>query len=248
MDMILSDDERFDIVNDNLAIIQKKDGLTFGTDALFLAAYIRRQPSAKALELGGGSGIISLLLATRGKLGNIECAEIQSAFAEIIKKNITANRLDKKIKCICTDIRALKEVYTPHSFDVVFSNPPYMKANSGKTNDSGEKAIARHEIHGEISDFVRAASDMLKFGGLFYCVYKPERLSELFSALEENKLEPKRLTFVHAKAELKPSMILLEAKSGAAKGLTVTPPLIIQNSDGSNTEIANKIYETGDYN
>ena len=38
--MELYENERLDYVNDNLSLIQNKDGLTFGTDALLLAGYI----------------------------------------------------------------------------------------------------------------------------------------------------------------------------------------------------------------
>ena len=59
---VLLPDERLDEVNEQLRLIQKRQGLTFGTDAYLLAAFIRPQPRAKAIELGSGSGIISLLL------------------------------------------------------------------------------------------------------------------------------------------------------------------------------------------
>ena len=54
--------ERIDEVNENLSLIQKKDGLTFGTDAFLLASFIKSAPSKKAAELGAGTGIISRLL------------------------------------------------------------------------------------------------------------------------------------------------------------------------------------------
>ena len=60
-------EERLDLINDDIRLIQKKSGLTFGTDALLLASYIQEKPDSLALELGGGSGIISLLLLTRKK-------------------------------------------------------------------------------------------------------------------------------------------------------------------------------------
>ena len=62
--------ERLDAVNDKIELIQKPDGLTFGTDALLLAGYIRGK-YGEAAELGGGSGIISMLVATRKKAEKI---------------------------------------------------------------------------------------------------------------------------------------------------------------------------------
>jgi len=59
--MLIYKDERIDEVNDKISLIQKPDGLTFGTDALLLAGYVAGKYRVGA-ELGGGSGIISMLL------------------------------------------------------------------------------------------------------------------------------------------------------------------------------------------
>ena len=64
LSMELLKNERLDYVNDSLSLIQKTDGLTFGTDALLLAGYVRGR-SKLGLEIGGGTGIISMLLLTR---------------------------------------------------------------------------------------------------------------------------------------------------------------------------------------
>ena len=64
--MILKDGERLDYVNDDLSLIQNKEGLTFGTDALLLAGYCSGKKKL-GIELGGGSGIISMLVLTRKK-------------------------------------------------------------------------------------------------------------------------------------------------------------------------------------
>ena len=81
--MQLKENERLDEVNDRLSLIQNTEGLTFGTDALLLAAYIGRGYKS-GIELGGGTGIISMLLATRGKIEKISCVEIQEEYAELI--------------------------------------------------------------------------------------------------------------------------------------------------------------------
>ena len=81
----LFDNERIDEVNDKLKLIQKPDGLTFGTDALLLAAYMNTR-DALGLELGAGSGIISMLLLTRGKLRAADACEVQEFMMRFILK------------------------------------------------------------------------------------------------------------------------------------------------------------------
>ena len=95
--------------------------------------------------------------------------------------------------------------------------------------------MARHEVSGGIEDFATAAATMLKYGGAFYVVYRPERMTDLLAACRAHRLEAKRMTFVHARASLPPSMLLAEFRLGGKNGLTVTRPLIL-TEEGKNTE------------
>ncbi len=234
-DNILFEGERLDTVNENIRLIQKKDGLTFGTDAYLLAAFMRTAKNARAFELGGGTGIISLLCASKGKFKKIYIAEVQEDFALLCRRNSAINRLDSVIKTICADVRDLRAETLGGEFDIVFSNPPYMRMDSGKRNEHDEKFIARHEVCGDIEDFCAAASRILKFGGLFYCVYRPDRMTDLLAAMRKHKLEPKRMTFVCADEVTAPSMMLVEAKKGGKTGLNLTKPLFLHLCDGDKT-------------
>ena len=84
MSIILSENETLTKVNENISLIQRENGLTFGTDAFLLASFVKPQKSGVAVELGGGTGIISLLCASREKFSKIYCVEIQEDFAKII--------------------------------------------------------------------------------------------------------------------------------------------------------------------
>lgn len=245
-EITLFEGEHIDEVNDDISLIQRASGLKLGTDALLLASFISKQPKALAIELGGGSGIISFLCAARKKLNHIICVELQESFASVIERNIILNNMSDKVECLHADIRNLKN-FIKEKCDVVFSNPPYMISTGGALNASDEKAIARHELFGGISDFARAASQALKYGGKFYCVYRPDRLSDLISALRENALEPKRMTFVFANCNSIPSMVLLEAKKGAKCGCKISKPFFIYKDTQNKafSEEMQKIYDTG---
>ena len=245
MNNIVLENEKLTEVNENIKLIQKKNGLTFGTDAFLLASFVKAQRSGIAVELGGGTGIISLLCASREKFKTIYCAEIQKDFADIITRNTSLNNLDGKIVTICDDIRNIKSTSIGCEVDAVFSNPPYMKLDSGKRNDYDEKFIARHEVFGEIFDFCACAKRLLKHGGSFYCVWRPDRLIDLVCAMRENNLEPKEMCFVHANTKSAPSMVLVRAKKGAYASVVVSEPLFLNLDDDAKilTERAKKIYE-----
>ena len=243
--MELKENERLDYVNDDIELIQNTDGLTFGTDALLLAGYIGGKYQ-DAVELGGGTGIISMLLLARGKVSRVKCVEIQEEFAELIGRNAEHNGLSDRLSAVCSDVRE----YRPEKeCELVFTNPPYMKTTSGKSNRDDKKNIARHEVAGSIYDFCASGSKMLKFGGTFAAVYRPDRLIDLIDAMRKSSLEPKRITFVHANEKAEPSMVLVEAKKGGKCGLKLTRPLIIYTNTDNKEYSAdmNYIMENGSF-
>lgn len=225
----LYDDERLDQVNDRISLISKKDGLTFGTDAFLLASFVRPKPFGKAVELGTGTGIVSLLCAGRGRFREIHALEIQPDFAELARRNATLNGMEEHVRVHCADVRTVRASDIGGEADAVFANPPYMRTDSGKRNVSERKYVARHEVCGSVLDFCDAAARLLKYGGSFYAVWRPDRLVDLTDAMRKCTLEPKTMIFVHADAESEPSMVLCEAKKGGASGMRILPPLLLHD-------------------
>lgn len=246
-DIQLFDGERIDRVNESIRLIQKKDGLVFGTDAYLLAAYVRARSGTLAADLGSGTGIASFLLLARDKVRHVEAYEIQAEFAEIIGRNARLNGFDGRIDVRHQDVRLAGKGAEAERLDVVISNPPYMKVDSGSRNRSDAKFIARHEVEGGIFDFCSAAARLLKYGGSFYCVFRPDRLCDLLSALRVASLEPKVMTFVHADTHSEPSMVLVEAKKGGRGSLRITRPLMLYRDGEKGQRMsadAELIYET----
>ena len=214
-------------VNEHIRLIQNTDGLTFGTDAYLLAAYVRPKRSAVAVDLGSGTGIIPLLCLARDKAARFTAVEIQPSFCDLITRNAALNGMADRLTALHTDVRDIKADTVGGEVDLVTSNPPYMAPRSGARNTTDEKYIARHEVCGGITDFCAAAGRLLKHGGRFCCVFRPERLADLFEGLRTAHLEPKRMTLVQATYAAAPSMVLVEAVKYAAPGMTVTPPLCL---------------------
>lgn len=240
-------DERLDVVNENITLIQKKNGLTFGTDALLLAAFARGGAGRRAVDLGAGTGIVSFLAAARGKFAKFYAVEAQPDFCNLISRNAAVNRMEDRVFCVERDLRVLTAADIGGECDAVLTNPPYMRAGSGKTSSHSAKAIARHEILGGIGDFCAAAGRCLKYGGVFYAVYRPERTAELFSAMQGAGIEPKRLLAVCPDEKSAPSLILVEGKKGAAPGMIFEKPLFLY-ADAAHTVYTDEtkfIYDNG---
>lgn len=229
-----------DTVLGRLTVKEAEGSLRIGTDALLLAAYMRTAPSALAVELGAGSGIISLLALAGNKLGHIHAIELQKEAAELCRENAEKNGFSSRITVFNADIRNISP--SDHiGVSVVFTNPPYMRADTGKSCRTPQADAARHELNGDIYDFCRVGASLLKTGGTFYAVYRPDRLPTLISALTKNRLTPKRMTLVHSDASHIPSSALIEAKKDGGEGMFLTAPLLLDTAD------AEHIYESGSF-
>ena len=218
-------------VNEHIRLTQRKGGLCFGTDAYLLTAYVRPQPRVRAVDLGSGTGIIPLLCLSRNKAASFIGVELQETYCGLSAENASVNGFADRLTPLCRDVRELTAADVGGEAGLVTANPPYMRAGSGMGNASDEKFLARHEAAGNVTDFCAAAGRILRHGGRFVCVFRPERTAELFASMQASHLEPKRMTAVQATAAAKPSMILVEAVKYASPGLLLTPPLCLWQPD-----------------
>ncbi len=212
-----------------LKLSECQNGLKVGTDAVLLAAFVKDMPKYRALELGAGSGVISLLLCGRRAFSRIDAVEIQSEMADICRENIKNNNFEGKLFAFDGDVKNIEGTEFP-ACRAVFANPPYMKTGCGKASPHESREISRHEVFGGIFDFSRAAGKVLKTGGKFYTVYRTDRLESLFSALRDNSFAPKRMTFVCSDIFHSPSTVLCEAVKDGSEGLKITPTLFLSEN------------------
>lgn len=240
MDFKLKEGERLDDLEiSGLKIIQSPDKFCFGMDAVLLSGFVHTKRNARVLDLGTGTGIIPLLLYAKTEAKAIFGLEIQEASAEMARRSILGNAISetegegRSISIVRGDIKEASGLFGKGSFDVVTSNPPYMIAEHGIKNPHLPKQLARHEILCDFSDVAREASLVLKPGGRFFLVHRPFRLAEIFEALMREKLEPKRMRFVHPYIDREPNMVLIEAVKHGKSRITIEKPLIVYDKEGN---------------
>ncbi len=207
-------------INNGIKLIEYTDGLLFGTDALLLARFVKGGARKKGVDIGTGSGPVSLILLSENKAAHMTGIEIQEKYAALATENANANGLGDRFTSVCGDANSPRGLFPAGEADFVVSNPPFMKAASGKLNATDAKTIARHEEFLPPNELCAAAALYLKYGGSFYVVYRPERICTLITAMKENGMEPKRICF--AGATEKCSLVLVEAKKGGAEGAEIS--------------------------
>ena len=242
--MELYDNERIDDLEfKGLKIIQNVNGFCFGIDSVLLSDFAKNiKDDSIVLDLGTGTGIIPILLCGKTNLKEIIGVEIQEDVANMANRSSKLNNLEDRFKVLNANILNLDKYYEKNTFDVIITNPPYKKKNSGVINDDERKVISRHEITASLEDFIKVAKDLLKDKGEFYMVHRPNRLVDILYLLRKYKIEPKEIRFVFSNKEKPPKLALIKAVKNANEFLKVDNNLYIYDDDGNYTNEILKIY------
>lgn len=221
-------DETLDALFDGaLRLRQSLRGYRFSLDALLLACFATVRPGAPAADLGSGNGVIALVLAHLYPWLSVTAVELQGAMARRARENVRLNGFAKRVRVLCGDVRAIKEIAAPQSHGAVLCNPPYRTPTSGRISPNREKQLARQEIEGGLDDFVRAGAYLLAQHGKMALVYPARRSVDLLEAMRRAGIEPKRLRMVQSFPGAEASLVLVEGVKGGRSGIEVPAPLVV---------------------
>ena len=168
--------------------------------------------------------------------------ELQESAVRLAERAAAENCLTDCLFPLHGDLRQIRSLLGTGSFDLVVSNPPYYVPGSGALAAEGLRQSARAEVCCTLEEVCQAAAYLLRWGGSFCVVHKPERLTDLLCTLRECHLEPKRLRFVCKTAEAAPSLVLCESRRGGKPGLSIEPPLLLRTAAGTPTPEVDAIY------
>lgn len=244
MNVELKENERIDDLEfKKLKVIQNKEGFCFGIDAVLLSDFAKNiKNNAKVLDLGTGTGIISILLCGKTNLSKIIGVEVQEEVADMAKRSVRLNNLENKFEIINENITNLEKIYERNSFDVIVTNPPYKKENTGIVNEEKKKLISRHETLAKLEDYIKISNKLLKDKGEFYMVHRPERLVDIITYMRQYKIEPKEIRFVCSHENEPPKLVLIKGIKSGKPFLKFKENLYIYEKDGNYTEEILKIY------
>ncbi|MDU7707026.1 MAG: tRNA1(Val) (adenine(37)-N6)-methyltransferase [Clostridium sp.] len=217
-----------DLQLDGYEIIQNPERFCFGIDAVLLSDFVRVKKEETILDLGTGTGILPILLAAKTQGKHFTGLEIQAESADMAVRSVEHNRLGDRIDIVTGDIKEAAEIFRPAFFDVIVTNPPYMLAEHGLQNPGDAKAIARHEVLCTLDDILRESGKLLQESkGRFYMIHKPFRLAEIIIKMNQYKIEPKRIQFIHPYVDKEPTMVLIEGIKGGKSRVKIEPPVIM---------------------
>lgn len=162
-------------------INQDQCGMKVCTDACIFGAYIDLKGAEAVLDIGSGTGLLTLMLAQRYNQTLITGVEIDEGAFQQSVQNINESSFSDNINLVNCKIQEFK---ASNQFDVIISNPPFYQQylQSGKI----KKNQAHHAVSLNFEDLLSSITRLLKLEGIFY-VLLPEQESTVFKSLCENK-------------------------------------------------------------
>jgi tRNA1Val (adenine37-N6)-methyltransferase len=232
---------------EQILISQNPEGYRYSVEPFLLAHWACPSGGTKILDIGTGCGVIPLLLMSRQPDLEITAVEIQNSLYQNAVKNVKSNRWSHRIRVLEGDFQTIADDLEPESFDLILSNPPYRKVNSGKINPCKGKALARHELALTLETLTTASVPLLKPGGKIALAYPFHRLEEVMSQLRKVQLNPTRFVRVFGHEKVVPKICLVEAVNGNVPETPKEQTLTIYHPDGSYTQTMQEIYASFNY-
>ena len=144
---------------------QSKSAMKLGTDAMLLGALLKADEFSSAIDVGCGTGVISLMLAQRYSNSHILGVDIDEQTTDEAAFNFASSPWSDRLSSACLNYLSLD---SSMQFDLVFSNPPYYQ--SKQINTDSRKAAARHECAMPVSDFWRTTESVLSTQGSVWVI------------------------------------------------------------------------------
>lgn len=238
MNVLIKENE---VLNDllgyeGLKIIQEPDRFNFSLDSTLLAHFVKiNKRHTQIIDLCTGNAPIPLMLTLRTD-AVIDAVELQDDSANQAMRSVMLNNLEHKIKIYHRDLKGIHKELGRSVYDVVTCNPPYFKVRpKSNLNKNDALTLARHEVTVTLNSLIKEAALLLRTGGHFAMVHRPDRLIEIVETFKKYRLEPKRLRFIYPRLNKEANGILIEGMlDGKAGGLRLEAPLVVYEGDSAN--------------
>lgn len=206
----------------NIKMLHVDKSYTFGVDSIILLDFAKMKKNKNLIDIGSGSGILSLGANEYYNLKKVYAIEIQKEKANLLKENLNINNI-YNVEIVNKDLNNVD--LGSNLIDYIITNPPYYKITDNIRNKNEEFLISRQEKYLKLENIFDFANKTLKDRGKLFMIHKPERMVEIFN--KSGNLKPKRIRFVQSTYNKKPQFILIEFVKNANDGIKIEDPLII---------------------
>jgi tRNA1Val (adenine37-N6)-methyltransferase len=175
------------------SVKQSEALMKVGTDGVLLGAAVTCYNPQRVLDIGTGTGLISLMIAQRCN-AMIAAVDINPEAIDLATKNFLNSDWSSRLKAINIPIQ---EFSTLEKFDLIVSNPPYF--NAGNAAPIKGRAIARHDSELTLADLLSAIKRLLQESGLAAIIYPALQKDSFEQELEKSGLSIAKRLFISPK-------------------------------------------------
>lgn len=162
------------------AVYQEQSAMKVGTDGVLLGAWTKVENAKTILDIGSGTGLLSLMLAQKSN-AKITAVEIDDKAFEEAKLNVSISPWSNQIELIHTDF---EQFDTKSKFDLIICNPPFFK---GKT-EHNSRSTARQNTFLPFDLLILKSANLLTEKGILSLIFPFEHQSEILKLAEEAQL------------------------------------------------------------
>jgi len=207
-------------------INQDRATMKVGTDAMVLGSFVDVTDKFQGLDIGTGTGVISLMLAQRNSELKITAVDIDSGSVEDAQQNFSESDWSERLSATQQDVLSIN---SNGQCDLIFSNPPYYQ--DSLQNEDLRMASAKHEVFLPIDALVAKVETLLSSKGHFWIIAPYENCKRWIDTCGENGLflarsiqiygkegeDVKRviLSFSRTESEYAPESFSIRTESGA---------------------------------
>jgi tRNA1Val (adenine37-N6)-methyltransferase len=185
-------------------IVQSKNPLKVGTDSMLLGSFIDPTPSETALDIGAGTGVLTLMVLQKNPNLIVDAVEIHEDAAAECAFNVEQSPWQDRVK-----VHALNFLeFNPNKqYDLIFSNPPFYLDGLKSGIESIDQA--KHISHEMYGCFIQKTAGLLREDGRFYVIVPWTQLAYLLDLAKDNKLHLREKISIHATEEKLNTRVIL---------------------------------------
>ena len=158
-------------------IIQHENVFRVGTDGVLLGALCQVENAQKILEVGTGTGLISLMLAQRNANAEITALDLNEDAVKLAQENFKNSPFSDKLQVFHQDFKTFA---SRKEYDFVVCNPPFFEENN-----SVKDILARQQVELTFRNLIEKASKILSSEGIFSVIIPSESAQEFENLAED---------------------------------------------------------------
>ncbi len=188
-------------------VCQSNSAMKISSDGVLLGAWVDVSEAKDILDIGTGTGLISLMCAQKNDEANIVGVEIDQASCLEAKSNFANSDWNQRLEVVSDSIQSFGKT-SETKFDHIVSNPPFF--SGGTLSDNQPKNVVRHTIKLAHGDLLLAIRRLLKPNGKVSMILPVIEGLRFIELVERYRFYINRKTIMRPRASKPSERVLFE--------------------------------------